>query len=166
MNLIVGFVILFLLSWRLGDWSEFHKYYPAMLFVSIWSLLFTYLTMDYRLWEFQDPGEMISHQTSGLIVGTGLIPLIIFIYLSLHSEYPVCSKGWAGLVLGGVILLTWLGAMKFSYGWNLIYMLGMTGCLFPLVHLFQRKPAAAWLAGVAGSLLLIMALKIPVWSMK
>jgi hypothetical protein len=44
-----------LAAYKWGDWRNYKKYYPTILFMISGDLVYQFLTYDYPLWELSDP---------------------------------------------------------------------------------------------------------------
>jgi uncharacterized membrane protein YoaK (UPF0700 family) len=151
MKLILGRIIpicIFLISaYRWGDWKEWKKYYPTMLFFSMGDLIYIAIFHDKRLWKF--PTNFLVPSLDELV----LIFLIFFpTTLLFLTNYPkkLYSKiiyivVWIALYMFIEVVDLITGIIEYSNGWNLWWSLLHNTIQFPLIALHHRKPVLTWI---------------------
>ncbi|WP_431308921.1 CBO0543 family protein, partial [Halalkalibacter flavus] len=83
MHIIYNFLFL-LAGWRWGDWRNWEKYYPTILFFIINDLIHNFLCYNHQLWHFQEsifPLPFLNHTMISLMIMLIWYPATILIYL-------------------------------------------------------------------------------------
>ncbi|MGM7720878.1 CBO0543 family protein [Metabacillus sp. Hm71] len=142
------FVILVLyLSFKKGDWKNWETYYPTMLYISLASFLYEYIShSNFHLWELKEMhilNPMNVHFVHNLIIN----PLIAFVFLSLYPNKPKKQIIYFLKWVVSFLVFEWI-AEKYgllfydngwSFGWSAIFVITM----FPMVRLHHvNKPLA------------------------
>jgi hypothetical protein len=138
MNLILVILVL-LFSLLKGDWRNWEEYYPTMLYISLSTFLYEFISHShYHLWELEDDSIfnlMNVHFTHNLIIN----PLIAFIFL---SNYPSRIKKQITYTLKWILsfmlvewLGEWFGILSYHNGWHLGWSFLFVIIMFPMVRL-------------------------------
>ncbi|MCA0986539.1 CBO0543 family protein [Guptibacillus algicola] len=138
MNVILV-ALVFLLAFLKGDWKNWEPYYPTMLYISLASFLYEFISHShFHLWELQEStffNLMNVHFVHNLIIN----PLLAFVYL---SNYPSDVKKQVIYTLKWVIvfgLIEWIGTqtntISYHNGWHIGWSVLFVAIMFPMVRL-------------------------------
>nr|WP_155668470.1 CBO0543 family protein [Ornithinibacillus caprae] len=148
-----------------GDWRNWRKYYPTILFFIIGDLLYNFLLYKKSMWLFHDL-ILPNHTTITILAMIVSYSVTVFIYL---GRFP---KGWKKrsfwfLLWSGLYLLieyvnSKLGFITYHNGWNMWWSVFLTGVIFLILPIHQKRPLTAWLISIIViiSLLTIFDVKI------
>jgi hypothetical protein len=145
--------VLFLLAaLRWGDWRNWRRYYPTILFFIGGDLLKNALLHDHRMWIYQETivGEklLFGHLVINFLVMAVIYPSTILIYL---GKFPIEKSKWILWILFWVLLYI---AMEFIniqfdvinhyHGWNIWWSLIFDFVMFFILWIHHHKPLLAW----------------------
>jgi hypothetical protein len=144
---LVMAAIFILCAYKWGDWKNWRKYYPTMLFFGMGALIYTVTFHTKPLWQFQTDflvpalNELfviftIFFSTALLFLSNlkkKLIPQIVYILL------------WIALYMSIELFTTSIGMQKNSNGWTIWWSLLFNIIMFPLLILHHKKPLFAWI---------------------
>lgn len=162
MRLFFAFTWIFV-AWRLGDWKEWRKYYPTMLYFVMSDLLYHFLTARYPLWKMEISFPL-NHTFSVLVFDFIIMPCTVLVFL---SNYP---KGIRQVfyVLFYVMLysgIEWflhkLGSFSYSHGWNWYFSVLFNCVMFPTMQLHFKSPQLALLLLFIMTLFLMIVFRVP-----
>lgn len=149
-------------AWKWGDWKNWKKYHPTMLFIAMSDLLYNYLYYGHLLWEYRP--LFIQKNTISTILATFIIlPLSGLIFL---SNFPGTWKKlfvriakFLVVYMSFELVFNLLGIIVHEHGWNLWWSLLWNVVMFSIWALHYKKPLLAYLAGAA--LIILMNIKFP-----
>lgn len=154
----------FLISaYRWGDWKNWKKYYPSMLFFGMGDLIYVTVFHDKLLWNFP---------TNFLVPSLDELLLIFAIFfpttLLILSNYPkkLCKQivyigAWIGLYMFIEVVDLKLGIIEYSNDWNLWWSLLHNTIQFPLIVLHHRKPVLAWIIALTFLVIMMCIFNVP-----
>jgi hypothetical protein len=161
MHLIHSIVFL-LAAMRWGDWSNWQKYYPSILFFIGGDLLKNALLHDYRMWIYQETifGEKIlfGHLVINLLVMAVIYPSTILVYL---GKFPL--EKWMRLcwILFWVLIYITMESINLHYdvinhyhGWNIWWSIIFDIVMFVILWIHHNKPLLAWACSIAWLIIL------------
>jgi hypothetical protein len=160
------FAFLYLIaSWCFGDWRNWRKYYPTILFVIIVNFATCILTYNHSLWYFEKTLFMPNNTLINFFISFTSFPLI---YL---SQYPFKSRpSWQlayiafwvvlSVLFEGVFLLTKLITYHngWNFGWSILVWLNM----FISLRLHYTRPLWAWLLFFGGTIFMVWYFHVPI----
>ena len=135
-------------AWRWGNWRNWQKYYPTILFVMVINFAYGYITYNQPLWQIESP--LLKTTLSDFFVTLIGYPSIVLLFL---SHYPagiykriIYISLWAllHLMLVEVVSLQ-LGFFSYHNGWNIRYALLFEFLMFPMFRIHYKKPLLAWI---------------------
>ncbi|MDP4552924.1 CBO0543 family protein [Alkalihalobacillus macyae] len=146
MNLIL-ITLLLLVSLRKGDWKNWELYYPTMLYVSLSSFVYEFISHShFHLWELQEDhlfNLMNVHFVHNLIIN----PLVAFLYL---SNYPrsLFKKFYytvIWIIMFGLIewLGKWMEVITYHNDWSIGWSLFFLTIMFPMILLHHTHKLVA-----------------------
>ncbi|WP_281278148.1 CBO0543 family protein [Peribacillus cavernae] len=135
-----------------GDWRNWEKYYPTMLFMSLSAFIYEFIShSNYHLWELNPDlifNRMIVHFTNNLIVN----PLVVLTFL---SNYPSILKKKITYFLKWTLtflLIEWgghqLGMLSYHNGWHFGWSSLFVIIMFPMIRLHHINKLRALILSV------------------
>lgn len=165
---IIVTVLIVAASLKWGDWKNWQRYYPTMLFFTVGDLVSSLVTYNHPLWEFESP--LLGTTFSDLLISLVFFAATIIIYL---SNFPNQFKEQIGWVLLWVFIYTlteivsyYFGFFSYHNGWSILSSFLFNCGMFPLLYLHYRKPQYALAVGFLAACCLVYYFKIPFSSMK
>ncbi len=154
-----------LAAWKWGDWLNWSKYYPTLLYVLSMSLIYEYLTRDFALWVFH-PDFVLNQTLVVLLQAVISVPFNIFVFL---SRYPVkWGKKiyhylmWIGIYIGTELVFQLTTRITYEHNWNLGWSLIFDCVMFPMLRLHFRKPLLAWILSIPIIIGYMLIFKVPI----
>ncbi|WP_309298093.1 CBO0543 family protein [Cytobacillus sp. NCCP-133] len=156
--LLVLFVII--LAFKKGDWKNWENYYPTMLYVSLSSFVYEFISHShFHLWELEKKllNLMGVHFLHNLIIN----PLLGFVFLSRYpsnskSRFFYCAK-WIVLFLAAEWIAHRIGIITYYNGWNIGWSLLFVLIMFPMIRLhYLHKRIALLLSVVIATIYLFL----------
>ncbi len=134
-----------------GDWKNWRKYYPTILFFIMVDLLYNFLFFNYSMWIFHETvfGENIlnKHTYIVLIHFLFIYPMVIFIFL---GRFPTKRKHQVGWILVWTTIFIFrefinlqLGLITHHNGWNIWWSLIFDIVMFCILRLHFKNPMLA-----------------------
>jgi hypothetical protein len=137
MNCIIGILVIILAYFK-GDWKNWEKYYPTMLYTSLSSFVYEFISHShFHLWELERSflNLMGVHFIHNLIVN----PLICFVFLSnFPNQFRVRIAyyvKWVILFLGAEWIASHFSILTYHNGWNLWWSFLFILIMFPMIRL-------------------------------
>lgn len=166
-NIIVS--LLFpIAAWKWGDWRNWHKYYPTILFFILANFAYGYITYNHPLWEFESP--LLKTTLCDVFVSFVAYPSTILLLL---PHFPDKWHKQIVYILAWVILFTILEVFSlklgfFSYynGWTIWWSALFNCVMFPILILHHHKPLSAWCITLITAVVILILFDIPFSSMK
>ncbi|MBN8210416.1 hypothetical protein JI666_16805 [Bacillus sp. NTK071] len=159
MNLFLGLFVIFLSIWK-GDWRNWEKYYPSMLYIALATFVYEYISHEhFLLWELQED-SFINRTNTHFVHNLIINPLSAFVYL---SNFP--TEGIVRMIIynGKWIIVfwivecvaSWMNIITYHNGWNLGWSLLFLTVMFPMVHLHHVNKRLALPLSVFFTVLLL-----------
>ncbi|WP_163100673.1 CBO0543 family protein [Peribacillus alkalitolerans] len=145
----VAYSILWILAvWKWGDWENWKKYYPTMLFAIVGNLLYEVICFNYPMWAMEPNG--LPNQTIPilLLVLVGM-PLSVFVFLSHFpdNESKIRQALYILLFVCIFVVLEYvsvqLGSITYHNGWNLAWSSLFNVIMFSIIRIHYKKPILA-----------------------
>lgn len=170
--LLVLTTILVIGVWRFGDWRNWRKYYPTILFIISVNLCVTILTYNHTLWHFHKALFIPNHTLGDIFMKFTNFPFMILLYL---SRYPYKSRFFRQFVyiaiwvavfslVEFVFLFTKL--MTYHNNWNFGWSVLLWCAMFPLIRIHHTRPVWAWFICLGFTVLAISYFEIPITKLK
>ncbi len=166
--LFIGFIFVTFL-W--GDYKNWKKYYPTILYFIICSLLYTVFTYDYPLWKFNPiyPSSYIlpNNLLISIAVTFILFPCTALIYL---GNFPKRHRQilyiltWVVIYSAIEFIALHFGAILYENGWRYLYSIIFNVFLFSFLRIHHLKPSLAWILSLIFILSFITIFNVPVYS--
>jgi hypothetical protein len=152
-----------------GDWRNWKKYYPTLLFFIIGDLLYNFLLYEKSMWIFHDV-ILPNHTMVTLLAMVISYTVTVLLYL---GRFP---RGWKKrslwfLLWSGIYLLieyvnSKLGFITYHNGWNMWWSVLFTGIIFLILPIHHKKPLLAWLLSIVIILSLLSTFGVKISDMK
>lgn len=157
--------------WKWGDWRNWKKYYPTILFFILGDLLYLYLLSDhFPMWKYNPPsidegwGLTNAHISISVIVIK--YPATMLIYL---SNFPKENKlkqfayyaMWIGIYAVNEFIDMKLKLIQYFNGWGYGWSMLFNAVMFYILWIHHRKPSHAWLLSLIFILFLWLTLQVP-----
>lgn len=143
---IIATLIFIVISLKWEDWKNWKRYYPTILFFATGNLIYSLLTYNYSLWEYESP--LLKSTVSNLLVTLICFPAVIIMYLYHIPRGILKQVLWVifWIFLGSSIetVANWLGFFSYHNGWNIWWSVLFNFCIYPLLWLHYKKPASIW----------------------
>jgi hypothetical protein len=150
--------------WKWGDWKNWQKYYPTILFFIIGDFIYLYLLSDlYPMWRYT-PAEIdkqagLTNTHISLSVMLIKYPATALIYLSKFPKDKLSKQilyllGWTCLYMINEGIDYKTGLITYTNGWNIKWSIVFNMVMFLVLWIHYRRPILAW----AVSILFILSL--------
>jgi hypothetical protein len=134
-----------------GDWRNWQKYYPTILFFILGDLLYNFLLYNKSMWIFHDL-ILPNHTTITISAMTISYTATVLIYL---GRFPNSWKNrflwfllWSGIFLVAEYVNSKLGFITYHNGWNMWWSVLLTGIIFLILPIHHKRPLIAWLLSI------------------
>lgn len=156
-------------AWKWGDWKNWKKYYPTMLYLMVGNLAYHQLCYDKLLWMDQSP--YFSCLFLQFIWTFMVFPATVLLYLphfpqSGQTNKIVYLSLWASFYTGLEAFTMHLGFFSHHHGWNLRWSLLLNFLIFSLLKLHYEKPLIVWPISLILALILMSLFDIPIRILK
>jgi hypothetical protein len=156
-NAIYGLVWLAAL-WIWGDWKNWQKYYPTILFFLLGDFIYQYLLADhYPMWKYNPQGvdeEIgLTHTHVSFSIMAIKYPATALIYLSRFPEQSKWKQAlyifcWVLLYAVNELLDVNANLIKYYNGWNFWWSIFFNVVMFSILRVHYLKPLLAWLLSI------------------
>lgn len=136
---------------KLGDWKNWQRYYPTVLFVMVVNLAASFITYHHILWNY-NPDIFVQTQTTiELINAFVLLPAVVFIYLSLFP-FDSSKVYQAGYIAFWILLFSCIelfahyivGSLSYKNDWSWLDSFVFDIAMFSITRLHYSRPVWAW----------------------
>lgn len=159
----VSFLIV---GWIFGDWRNWQKYYPTILFFIVGDLIQNFITRTEPLWKYHG-ATPLNHITISLLIMVIAYPATILIFL----KYAL--KSWKhfamnyGLWVFLYSMIEWinlrLGLISHHHGWTLGWSIFINAIMFLSFRIHHDSPIMAWLMYLLAFIFIVIQFDIPVF---
>ena len=159
-----------LLTWLFQEntknktWKQLPKYYPNILYVSMFNWFYYFLVGNKLLWELQS--SIINRKTLKIIHICIINPLLILFYL---SNLPDTFVKQFIYVVRWIIISTMVerlfykeGKIAFYRGWNIGWSMVIYIKMYIFCLLFNKKPILTLILSIIDTICFLLKFKIPV----
>lgn len=156
--LISGFLFA---AWKWGDWQNWRKYYPSMLFVMVVNLSASYITYHYPLWIFNDDFLVSTEMTVEFLNTYVNLPATALVYL---TKFPADGLGKKLSYISCWVLLYGLlelidnkiiGGISYANGWAWPYSVLFDLAMFLIIWTHHVKPLWGWGMAVTTAIVIL-----------
>jgi len=147
---------------KLGEWKNWQRYYPTVLFVIVANQFASYLSYHHSLWYYNPDIFVKTSTTVELFNSFVMLPAATFLYL---SRFPTSNKlNQCGYIVLWVCIF---GSLEFidhyivkgiSYnnGWSYFASLTIDFAIFINIYLHYLKPLWGWGANLVVAFLVFI----------
>jgi hypothetical protein len=134
-------------AYKWGDWKNWRKYYPTMLFFGMGDLIYISVFHDNLLWKFHS--SILVPSINELFVIFTIFFSSTLLFLSkfpknLYHKFLYIAL-WIAIYMALEIFTLIIGMIKYDNGWNLWWSLLHNTIQFPLIFLHHKNPILAWI---------------------
>ena len=150
-------------AYKWGDWKNWSKYYPTMLFMGMGDLIYNVVFYNKKLWSF-NPG-LINPIFSELFVIFTIFSCTVLVFLTyfpktLMKQFQYVTL-WVFIYIIIEIVLTRLGMQFNESGWNIWWSVLHNFYQFPLLAIHYKKPYLAWALAITILIIMMTIFEIP-----
>jgi len=175
-NLIPIFIdavlpLIFIISAFLwGDWKNWTRYYPTILFVMLLDLFAGLMMYNHPLWYFEETVILPNDTLTNLVIVFAMFPATVLIFL---ANYP---KKWSKQI---VWILFWIvifslieyiasqhGRTTYHNSWSFRWSVLFNCITFPVLRLHHSRPLLAWLIGLPVAFFIFLYFNFSITDMK
>jgi hypothetical protein len=134
-----------------GDWRNWKRYYPTLLYILTVSMVYEFLTKEYSIWKFK-PDFLLNDTYVVFVYAVISVPFTVFIFL---SRYPsnwgkkiLHYAWWTFVYIGVEWMLQKTGRITYEHKWSLWWSLIFDVIMFPMLRLHYKKPPVALVLSV------------------
>ena len=151
--------------WKWGDWRNWRKYYPSMLFVSVVNLTVAFLLYHHPLWLFKPDILASTHTVVELFNAYLVLPATTLLFL---ANLPAGGRGRQYAYLGFWVLIygaiegidSILGGISYYNGWSYSYSVIFDCVMFAIIRIHYEKPLLAWLISMLFTVFIVFVFDI------
>jgi hypothetical protein len=156
----ISLLLFFVISAAIwGDWKNWQKYYPTILFVMVINLAASFLTYHHILWQY-NPGALVAtHTTVEMINAFALLPAATLTFLSRlplrRGFFYQCGYIvlWVAMFSGWEFLAHYLvGSLTYKHGWSWYASIFFDIGMFSVIRIHYSRPLWGW----AGTLIMML----------
>lgn len=129
-------------SFFIGEWKNWRKFHPTLMYWIICTFLYEFLTYTHPLWIYR-PDVFINHTITSLFVIFIIYPAALYLYLPYFPKKRILYivlyiLSWATFAS----IMEWVYSDHFLYqnGWNLKWSFVMNMLMFSMLKLHYHKP--------------------------
>lgn len=169
-NLVYAMIWFFAL-YKWGDWRNWDKYYPTLLFFMLWDLVYLGLLADsYPMWSYNPPESDKNLGITSTIVSLSVMvvkyPATVLIYLATFKNKTLLLKvANYGFWIGIYSINEWVdmkfNLIKYSNGWSFWWSVLFNLFLFFILKVHYKNPIVAWPLSVVFMLFLWFYFDVP-----
>jgi hypothetical protein len=150
-------------AYKWGDWKNWRKYYPTMLFFGMGDLIYLAIFHHKPLWRFET--NLLTPPVNELFVIFTIFFFNTLLFLSKHHK-TLLSKVlhivlWIAIYMALEVFTLLIGMIKYYNGWNLWWSLLHNSIQFPLVMLHHRNPILAWVIALIFLVIIMKTFNVP-----
>lgn len=159
-----------IIAWRWGDWKNWQKYYPTILYMITGNLLYNILTYHYPIWLYQK-SILQNHTLTDILNSFVIFPATILLFLPHFPNKGIIKKiryllFWMIIYISVEWFLSELGYFSYHNGWNLGWSVLFNIGMFTLLRVHYKKPLLAWGISVFIILFLLIIFDVPINKMR
>ncbi|MFC0560400.1 CBO0543 family protein [Halalkalibacter alkalisediminis] len=150
---IIYNLLYILAGWRWGDWRNWKKYYPTILFLILCDLLHNFFAYNHPLWIYHEnlfPQLLLNHTTISLLYLLFMYPVTILIYLKYFFRADKWRKRafhyvlWVLIYIFSEFINLQVGLFSHHNGWEMWHSILFVMMMFILFPIHYKKPLLAW----------------------
>lgn len=152
--------------WKWGDWRNWRRYYPTILYFIIGDLTAYILLYNKPLWIYE--GWPYNHFFPDLYCAVLVYPWMIILFLShypdkLKKQIPYILL-WAVMFTAFECALNLLNLFSYENKWCIAYSAIFDLLMFPLLRLHFTRPLFVWPISMALAFAVLFVFQVPLGS--
>lgn len=153
-----------------GNWHNWRKYYPTILFIIVGDLVYNLICYKYSLWFYTS--ELFKHTIINLIIDFINFPTTVILYLTLFPTTKVLYKQSLFILLCSVIftlleeIALLFNSIGYSNGWNLGWSFIFNIVMFTVLILHHKESIWTYPICIIFTIILLFIFKVPYGSLK
>ena len=150
-------------AYKFGDWKNWRKYYPTMLFFGMGDLIYISVFHDRPLWMFSTDFLVPSLNELFVIFTIFFSTTLIFLsrYPDKLSSQLKYNTFWILLYIGIELATGAIGMIESHNGWNIKWSILHDTIQFPLIALHHKRPVLAWTIALVFLVLIMKTFGVP-----
>ncbi|WP_338021149.1 CBO0543 family protein [Bacillus piscicola] len=167
---IIQPLLLLIATFKWGDWRNWEKYYPTILFIICLDFFSSILMYEHPLWIYKESLFLPNHTLTDFFIVFIMYPTVILLFLANCPSKRMAQIGWILLwittfsVTEFISVASGLGA--YENGWNFGLSVLFNCVMFPILYIHHHKPLLAWLLALSVALYIILSFHFPIETMK
>ncbi|MET3683230.1 hypothetical protein ABID56_001321 [Alkalibacillus flavidus] len=157
-------LLLLALNIQKKTWRNFTNYYPALIYVCVFNVLYYILCRDFLMWELKD--KTLSKSVVRALHILVIVPLLILLYLSnlpvSLSKQIVYINKWIIISIFVEFIGQKLKMISFHNGWNLYWSILIYIKMYTYSILMINRPLLTWVISTASTISFLIMFKVPV----
>lgn len=150
-------------AYKLGDWKNWRKYYPTVLFMGMGNLIYLMAFKNKVLWAFNPGG--ITPIISELFVILTIFFCTVLIFLT-HFPNTLFKQLqyiilWDAIYIIIEVLMLNIGMQVNSNGWSIWWSIFHNFYMFPLLAIHHKSPLLAWPFSIIALLIMMRVFEMP-----
>jgi hypothetical protein len=155
-------------AYKWGDWKNWSKYYPTMLFMGMGDLIYNLVFFNKKLWGF-DPG-ILNPIFNELIVIFTIFSCTVLIFLThfpktLIKQFQYITL-WAIIYIIIEVIMLNIGMQHNENNWNIWWSLLHDFYQFPLIAIHYKRPYLAWALAITILIIIMKIFGVPILNIK
>ncbi|MCA1029612.1 hypothetical protein LCL95_01040 [Bacillus timonensis] len=168
---IIVTAIFLLSAWKWGDWKNWRKYYPTMLYMVLNAVLFNLLTYEYPTWEWRDNSRIFpNHTLLDMWIIFTQFPAVVLLVLSYHQNtFKTKFKRWllwTSIFSGLEIVVLQIDYIVYENHWTIEWSIFFNAITFFMIQLHHRRPLLTWMLSIVFIGFLCFIFEIPLTKMR
>lgn len=169
MNIWIAGIML-IIGWKWGDWRNWEKYYPTILFMIIGNFLYNLLTYNHPMWLYEEallPNHTIIEMVHSFVV----FPVTVLVFLPHFPENNLLKKivyilRWEAIFITVEWILSRLELFSYHNGWSIGWSVLFNVVMFTLLRIHFKRPLLAWIISVFIVLFFMILFNVPIEKMR
>lgn len=162
---IIHGLIWITIAYKLGDWKNYRKYYPTMLFMGTGNLIYNVIYYKKRLWDFNN--DLLAFPFHELFIIFMIFFPSVLVFLTHYPSGKRITKRilylvmWVFIYTGIEVIMYALDMIDYYNNWNFSWSILHNSYQFPLLYLHHRNPVYGWIVGFAILGFILFIFKVP-----
>lgn len=156
-------------GYKWGDWRNWQKYYPTILFLIIGDFLYNFLLYNKSMWLFHDlilPNHTIITLSAMVISYAATVLIYLGKFPERWLNRLLWFLLWTGIFLVAEYVNSKLGFITYHNGWTFGWSILFTIIIFLILPIHHKKPLLAWLLSSIIIITLLLVFDIRLSDMK
>ncbi|PKG23988.1 CBO0543 family protein [Niallia nealsonii] len=162
---IIGVTIWIAAAIKWGDWRNWQKYYPTILYFIFCDVMYYYLTASKPLWMLR-PTWPLQHSLISLIGEFIVFASTVLIFLGRYPFRPFISISWTFIWVIIYTINEWVllktGTFTHHNSWTLVDSFFFNILMFVFLRLHEKKPLMTLLLSIPIGFLVMYIYFIPI----